>query len=88
MTDKDFNCNKICKNSCASLQEALRKETNIVHFYENMMEDCNSPEIKSFLTDIIESRRPEMLKIIQKLNEIHARSQIVDGVIASFNPEA
>jgi uncharacterized Fe-S cluster-containing protein len=88
MTDKDFNCNKICKNSCASLQEALRKETNIVHFYEDMMEDCNSPEIKNFLNEITESRRSEMLKIIQKLNEIHARSQIVDGVISSFNPEA
>ncbi|GAB1350427.1 hypothetical protein MASR1M107_26420 [Ignavibacteriales bacterium] len=88
MTQKEFNCNKICKNSCASLQEALRKETATVTFYENMMDECNSPEISEFLSGIIESRRSEMLKIIQKLNEVQARSQIVDGVISSFDSES
>lgn len=85
MTDVDFNCSKICKNSCASLNEALRRETSQVRFYEGVMEQCNTQEIAEFLGGIIDERRKTILTIIQKLNEIHARSSSTDGVISSFN---
>jgi len=85
MTEKDFNCNHACRNSCSSLNEALRKETSSVRFYERVYEECNSPEIRTFLSEIIEERRQNILKIIQKLNEIHARSQSMDGIISSFS---
>ena len=67
------------------LNEALRKEAAIVRFYEGMQDECNLPEVSSFITDIIEEKRKGILRIIQKLNEIHARSQVIDGVISSFN---
>ncbi|MBA4251577.1 MAG: hypothetical protein C0442_07630 [Chlorobiaceae bacterium] len=67
------------------LNEALRKETSSVRFYESVFEECNTPEVRNFLSDIIDARRQEILKIIQKLNEIHARSQSLDGLAASFN---
>lgn len=85
MSGKEHNCAHTCKNSCSSLNEALRKETTTVRFYESIIEDCNSPEIREFLTEIIETRRKDVLKIIQKLNEIHARSNITDGIISSFD---
>ena len=67
------------------LNEALRKEAAIVRFYEGMQDECNLPEVSSFITDTIEEKRKGILRIIQKLNEIHARSQVIDGVISSFN---
>ncbi len=76
---------RACKNTCAMLNEALRKEAAIVRFYENMLEQCNIPEVSSFVQESIEEKRQGILKIIQKLNEIHARSQVVDGMISSFN---
>lgn len=85
MADLDFNCNHACRNSCASLNEALRKETASVRYYERVFDECNSPEIRTFLGEIIEERRQDILKIIQKLNEIHARSQAMDGVVSSFS---
>lgn len=87
MKEKEHNCAHTCKNSCSSLNEALRKETATVRYYESIIEDCNSPEIREFLNEIIETRRQDVLKIIQKLNEIHARSGITDGVISSFHSE-
>lgn len=85
MKEKDIKCMHACKNTCAMLNEALRKEASNVRFYEGVLEECNAPDVQSFLTDLVEERRKGILKIIQKLNEIHARSQVVDGVYSSFN---
>ncbi len=84
MAEFEFNCNHACRNSCSSLNEALRKETASVRFYERVFEECNSPDIRNFLGELIEERRQNILKIIQKLNEIHARSQAMDGIVSSF----
>lgn len=78
-------CMHACKNTCAMLNEALRKETALVKYYESMLDECNFPEVKSFIEDSVEEKRKGVLNIIQKLNEIHARSQTVDGIYASFN---
>jgi hypothetical protein len=67
------------------LNEALRKEASLVRFYEGMLDECNLPEVRSFITNTIEEKRKAILRIIQKLNEIHARSQVIDGMISSFN---
>jgi hypothetical protein len=33
----------------------------------------------------VEEKREAVLRIIQKLNEIHVRAQAMDGVASSFN---
>ncbi|MFO7448241.1 MAG: hypothetical protein R6W90_17920, partial [Ignavibacteriaceae bacterium] len=83
--ESDIKCLHACKNTCALLNEALRREAATVRYYEGILEECSMPEIKNFITDLIEEKRKEILSIIQKLNEIHARSQSMDGVISSFN---
>ncbi len=85
MKENEVKCVHACKNTCAMLNEALRKEAAIVRFYEGMLDDCNLPEVRSFITETVEEKRKGILKIIQKLNEIHARSQVIDGMISSFN---
>jgi hypothetical protein len=85
MKENEIKCMHACKNTCAMLNEALRKEASIVRFYEGMLDECNLPEVRSFLTETIEEKRKAILRIIQKLNEIHARSQAIDGMISSFN---
>jgi hypothetical protein len=85
MKDNEIKCMHACKNTCAMLNEALRKEASIVRFYEGMLDGCNLPEVRSFITDTVEEKRKAILRIIQKLNEIHARSQVIDGMISSFN---
>lgn len=85
MAEKEFQCGHNCRNTCSMLNEALRKETASVRFYESVFDECTTPEVKSFLGEVVEERRTEILKIIQKLNEIHARSQALDGIASSFN---
>lgn len=85
MNDTDISCLHACKNTCASLNEALRKEASAIRYYEGVLTECNNPEVSGFISELIEEKRKVVLRIIQKLNEIHARSQVIDGVIASFN---
>jgi rubrerythrin len=85
MKENEIKCMHACKDTCAMLNEALRKEASLVRFYEGILDECNLPEVRSFITDTIEEKRKSILRIIQKLNEIHARSQVIDGMISSFN---
>lgn len=85
MAEVEFNCQHACKNTCASLNEALRKETAIVKYYEQVLEECNIPEVQTFMDELIEEKRKIILRLIQKLNEIHVRSQATDGITSSFN---
>lgn len=85
MSDLESKCQHACKNTCATLNEALRKETAMVKTYESILEECNIPEVKSFMEELVDEKRRVILRLIQKLNEIHVRSQAIDGVASSFN---
>ena len=85
MSNSQTNCQHTCRNTCAMLNEALRKETALVMSYKSTLEECNMPEVKNFLTEIVEGKSRLIMQIIQKLNEIHVRSQVLDGVASSFN---
>ena len=85
MSESDFKCGHNCRNTCSMLNEALRKETASIRFYESVTDECTTPEVRVFLAELVEKRRAEVLRIIQKLNEIHARSQSLDGIASSFH---
>lgn len=85
MNDIEVNCQHACRNTCATLSEALKRETALVKFYESVGKQCNMPEVSTFLSDLIDEKRKVILKLIQKLNEIHVRSQALDGIASSFN---
>lgn len=86
MNTESFRCDHACRNTCATLSEALRAETKLVEFYEQIMAECDYPEIRRFVRELVEERRKSILRIVQKLNEMYARGEIMDGVGASFDP--
>lgn len=85
MSDNGIKCQHACKNTCATLNEALRRETAMVRFYESVLDECNIPEVSSFMNELVDEKRKVILRLIQKLNEIHVRSQALDGIASSFN---
>ncbi len=85
MAELDVKCQHACKNTCATLNEALRRETAMVRFYESVLEECNIPEVSSYMNGLVDDKRKVILSLIQKLNEIHVSSQALDGIASSFN---
>jgi len=85
MAELDIKCQHACKNTCATLNEALRRETAMVRFYESVLDECNMPDVSTYMTNLVEDKRKVILSLIQKLNEIHVRSQVIDGINSSFS---
>ncbi|HCA79953.1 MAG TPA: hypothetical protein DEP53_09490 [Bacteroidetes bacterium] len=85
MDEKSVRCAHACRNTCAMLSEALREESEMVLFYERLRQECNYPDVHLMLQELIEQRSRSVLMINQKLNELRARGEILDGVISSYN---
>lgn len=86
MIKENMKCGHTCRNACAMLNEALREETSLVRFYEEVMSQCDYPDVHQFVKDLVEERSRSAIRILQKLNELRARAEVMDGVISSFDP--
>jgi hypothetical protein len=68
------------------LNEALRRETGLLQFYEQIVKECDYPDIHTFVRNLAEERRKPILEIVAKLNEVRAKSQVMDSIISSYEP--
>ena len=64
MAELDIKCQHACKNTCATLNEALRRETAMVRFYESVLDECNMPDVSSYMTGLVEDKRKVILSLI------------------------
>lgn len=85
MNENSVRCAHACRNTCAMLSEALREESEMVTFYERLGHECNYPDVNEMLQELIGQRSRSVLMINQKLNELRARGEILDGVISSYD---
>lgn len=86
MKNGGIECLHTCRLTCTMLNEAMHEESMMIQFYEKLLNKCDYPDVRSFVQELIEEKSRTVLRINQKLNEIRARGQIIDGVISSFDP--
>ncbi|MGB2869148.1 MAG: hypothetical protein WBD36_11900 [Bacteroidota bacterium] len=86
MIQETVKCAHTCRNACGMLNEALREETALVRFYEGVLSQCDYPDVHGFLQELVEERSRSAIRILQKLNELRARADTMDGIISSFDP--
>ena len=87
MEPSEIDCNHDCRITCKMLTEAMRKEAEMIHFYEKLMIECDYPDVNAFVRELLEEKSRIVLHINQKLNEIRARGQVSEGSISSFEPD-
>lgn len=85
MNENNVRCAHACRSTCAMLSEALREESEMVRFYERLGQECDYPDVRNMVQELIEQRSRSALMINQKLNELRARGEIIDGVISSYD---
>jgi hypothetical protein len=85
MKQYTFPCEHLCRNTCASLTRALSLETSIVRLAEEAIQQCDDGDIKSFLTDLAQTSSETALRLLQKLNEVQARTHIYNDISSSFD---
>jgi hypothetical protein len=85
MDEMNIKCAHACRATCAMLTEALREESEMVRFYETLGRECNYPDVQAMLQELIGARSKSVLMINQKLNELRARSEVMDGIISSYD---
>jgi hypothetical protein len=88
MEPTSIECKHDCRITCKMLTEAMRKEAEMIDFYEKIMKECDYPDVNSFIRELLEEKSKIVLHINQKLNEIRARGQVSEGIISSFEPDA
>ena len=67
------------------LAQIMREETELAKLYETLLTECDYPDVQSFVREMLEAKSGTILGILQKLNEMRARGEIGNGVIASFD---
>jgi len=78
------HCEHACRTTCAMLNTILREETELIKLYETAMSECDYPDVHGFVKEMMEAKSGSILRVLQKLNELRARGEMGDGVMASF----
>lgn len=86
MNQFPFLCEHTCRNTCSALTRALQFETALVRLSEEVIQQCDDADIKEFMRDLARNSSESVIRIMQKMNEVQARTQILDGIANSFEP--
>lgn len=85
MNNFSFVCEHTCRNTCSALTRALQYETAIVRLSEEIIQQCDDGDIKEFMRDLARNSSESVIRIMQKMNEVQARTHILDGIAGSFD---
>jgi uncharacterized heparinase superfamily protein len=86
MNQFPFLCEHTCRNTCSALTRALQYETALVRLSEEIIQQCDDADIKEFMRDLARNSSESIIRIMQKMNEVQARTQILDNIASSFEP--
>ena len=68
------------------LTKALQHETALVRLSEEIIQQCDDADIIEFMKSIARGSSETIFRIMQKMNEVQARSQILNNIGSSFSP--
>jgi len=80
-----FLCEHTCRNTCTALTRALHYETSLVRLSEEIIQQCDDADIKEFMRDLARNSSEAVIRIMQKMNEVQARNQILNNIGESFD---
>jgi hypothetical protein len=87
MKENIINCEHACKNTCATIEEAVKREESLVILYQSALNECNIPDINSLMSRMITNSKSAINELNQKLIEVKSASGIIDDIEKSYDTE-
>jgi hypothetical protein len=67
-----IQCDHECRYDCGLLTEALRRESELGKFYDEILRQCDEPDVRAFIGELVEKRRECINKIIEQINRLYS----------------
>lgn len=81
---ENVDCDHRCRNTCAMLTEGLKVEIKQVAYYEQMLRDCDEPEVRKFAKELFDAHKDLAHQIAERLSIIKTKAQVLDEIIAGY----
>ena len=72
MEQPQLRCDHECRYDCSLLTEALRRESELGKFYDQLLAQCDYPDVREFIAEIAEQRRESMSQIVSRINQFYS----------------
>lgn len=67
-----IQCDHECRYDCAMLTEALRRESELGKFYDQILQQCDEPDVRAFIAELAEKRRACINQIVEQINRLYS----------------
>ena len=66
------DCDKTCPRDCEIMNRILLREAVVEQMYEQLLDECDYPDVRSFVLDLIEERKRQVAQLEKSLNKMYA----------------
>lgn len=84
----EINCKHTCDGQCEALENIYLQETEALHRYEKLIEMCDYPDVRTFLSDLLREKQNFHTRIAAKLEELQIQSETAHHLMDSFEEGA
>ncbi len=77
-------CEHTCKGLCKALELAIDQESKSLNDLKRFFNECDFPDVKILLNDIITSKEKNILQMKDKAEDIRIRFNTLDQISESF----
>lgn len=78
-------CVHSCKGLCNALEVAEHRETEAIKEYKRFAENCDYPDVRVLLEDLIKDREHSVRLLQEKRSMLAAKFDAIDRITESFS---
>ncbi len=77
-------CEHQCAKFCSALEEAMRREAEILEAYRRVVSECDFPDVRLYFRRLIVEREATLASLGRKLDELRLGNAVTDQLNSSF----
>jgi hypothetical protein len=81
----EVKCIHSCRGRCATLDAVEQQETEIVREYNASLQECNYPDVRELLQELIVHHEKALKTLREKRSQMNEAFHILDDINESFS---